>query len=433
MLKLKESRHYAARLLLLYMLVQYILPFVLALIPGLILDLQNWIIYPLTATFFIKLIVVTAYILLLPYLRITNVTFSNKIINFIVKFYSFLRKPLIILFAIISLFFVFHSLNSFRYSNILLGNQRYFLLIITYLFFKAILSVDLVFHVFLRKTNHVKKKPLTLILLFSLAISSTGVWDIIYLSFISLYWFSPSVRHHLFQKTKNVFSNFYKKGFLLLVLFLILLSALNVGRWIRGDFQTNPISPKNVQYEFSVIAKRLSVNYYNLLATSFLPYEQLTRSYNVSLMPFNTFIYRLNNYIFNIKSPEAQSLSRLNLLNTQPENVIREQNEGSSPGLISTFDYLVPNMWVALFMCLCYLTFIYNILANIFTNLEFPPTVLYLYVLMLLFNNFFQDPYEAINPFNPNFFNLLAFYLLSRYCLLYVTKEKLENDKPYKK
>lgn len=116
------------------------------------------------------------------------------------------------------------------------------------------------------------------------------------------------------------------------------------------------------------VVDRMSVHYYSFALTTDAPREQLTyRGVPGPLLPFATMVFRLDCLAastFGVLKPQVSTLSQLNYKRLTRKAT--SAREGTSPGVIASFQYLSP-LPFSIILCVLYLAFLCRMLDRLVT------------------------------------------------------------------
>jgi hypothetical protein len=247
---------------------------------------------------------------------------------------------------------------------------------------------------------------------------SNGAATVLLGSIAAFYIFYPTgLSNSIFLKNRYFIKGMGRNILAIIILISCLFFAFHFGNRIKqGNFtsidtrRTNHISDKYL----ATLVGRVSSYYDSLLFTSSPNYDRVnlySNRYIVTIF-LDSIIYRLSKLglPLNDERPEIVSLSRLNYLNLSLTRL--NSREGSSPGLIASFDYMLP-FPISIFLCSLYLVFISRIFDRLSCNKERGITWFGALIMFLFVQVFFQSPFDLLNIIDNGFLMAFSFYIMS--------------------
>lgn len=403
--------------LLFYFLFSYILPPIFSWLFNYESDVyNNFDLQRDTTLYQILLYIIVIIFIFLP----SN--FSNSFNRNYTLSVQFPEKTVSVLLIIIFFLSIFGFLNKFyffRYSDISIGYQNYFWLLIFYIFAKDFLISLLFILIFFNfRIKKLYFKLFKFLITVSLFFSITGTGDAI-IFMISLFFllFTNTFRKLIFERIKPFF---------FIVSVIILYLGFNIGESIKNKTE---ISFINLDYDTLLyVFDRISVNWYSLKSSLYYNVESSSNFQNYILSEvYNNLLYRLN-LLTDLKTVEKPPEGSLAVINYKLMTIdISNTRSGTSPGFLASFIYIFPKFFVPLIIMLYlifyhfFLKFIkYRFFSNKLTLIgEF--MIFYFFTISLL-----QNPIDFLQIFDNSL--IFPFTILVFSCL----KKKIMINKVYK-
>lgn len=406
---------------------------------------------PLTLYSMFFIISLYVVFVMLTYLRLPRLP-SLNIDSLVERLYKLgriyirLRLPFAIISIVVSILSFLLGENASRYEtpNIL---QMASPLVIPMLTIRAIVTADLFYTIFVRQQDNVKivsrHSIETILLALSLTISTEGTVSTLTALVAMFFALFPGIfqRMVFINRNSDPLKDAIRSFFLGLSLLIIFFSAVEIGSWIKAspNQQTtieigNPFneltrtvsdteSAKNFTYR---IIEAQAIDYHSYLFTLKSSYNEL-RQGEISpiIHPLRTLVYRfdvLTGNLLNISRSEPQSISQHNYftLTTEP---IKSHRQGSSPGLLGSFNYMFP-LPLNFIMCIAYLLWLVHILnSGLYKSrgksLSFFGCLIILEAFLVVF---FQSPFDLVNVIDN-----AAIYVILIVCILISQQYRVKN------
>jgi hypothetical protein len=350
---------------------------------------------------------------------LSNIKELQTLIGFLSKKYNRMRNYFILFSLSIGVCSLVTHASSFRYASSSLTESHTYGLIILNMVCYLILSLDLFSVLFSVNYNSGGTKRRTDVLAaISYLTLSNGIITL-FIALIMLVLISyPKFRLVLYKTDKLSFKliiRFLVFGFIML---LIVNFALRYGSIIKnaslGERQRLSVSIPTVKLIGTSIG-RVSSYYDTLLYTSSNAFgDNIAKKDFAILVPFKTMYYRMSRLFPWLIAPEIKadypSFSRSNYLNlsTTRSNL----REGSSPGVISAFDYLFMFPF-SIVICSLYLCFISNVIDRIMQNNSTKLSWFGAFFVFQLTCVFFESPFDLLNLLDNGTLLALGFYCMS--------------------
>lgn len=379
---------------------------------------SSYVISPLNVMVISKLIVIyCAYL----FMSNINITFSfstfNTFFNRTVLFYKKYRLIIALIVLCFAVIFFKYGLNTYRYGPAITEHHSPILIICILL--HVIISIDILYNIFMREGNQkIRTYIENILLILAMLLFSNGTASLIEALLMLVFSIFPSKTNQLlFSRDESKVT--LKIIFSRISIGVLLLLCIGGLAWFTGEIIKmksggnstkeaiyifkeslwNPtlrnLYPKEIlknqqaikpnnnnnafrSFIFGYLLERISIDYYSLLFTS-QPEEYKTYiNEHPIVLIFKTLLFRLN-YItgnfFEVARPMIGSISQLNYILLVKSDYIMEEKiqfyskikAGSSPGLISSFDYMF-NFPLNIIFCVLYIVIISHCLNNIFTS-----------------------------------------------------------------
>lgn len=342
-------------------------------------------------------------------------------------------------FALFSIVIAFlslgYGLSSYRYQTMGISQQSHVALIllsmlcINILMFDALASIF--FHVGVNSKLSLNKRMQNIVVCVALLLLSNGVVTLFMGLFFCFYCFFPRIFFAIFFidpskiHIRYLIGRFFGWVFFSFLVFCVLMSAWLVGNAIKASSSGTTIYQSyQTKAEGLIINANFLENYlYYLIETTSSSYYSylLTLSGSDSMTdtgffytlsyPLNTLLFRVDYFLggfFSVPKPQVSSVSHLNyfILVIKPRSV----REGTSPGLIASFNYVFP-FPLSGFFCALYMSFLSRILNVLLPSPQkkiISWCGVFIAVRFLLF--LFQSPFDFITIFDDGFISLLMLY-----------------------
>jgi len=408
-------------------------------------------IFPLTfysialigGTYLLFLVLSTSKLRVLPKL---NIDALSRILGQIGA--TYLRARLFVALIALSLAIGYFSagLNTYRYGEQSISEINSSLLLLANIL-NIIIMMDLFYCMFVRAAEpsnaFTRRKAENVVLSLSLVLSANGTANMLQALLASIYSLFP----RLFRRVTFVAKDERKLKKLIwsVVSVITIFFSFSVA-WICGEAIKNSASGNisvltaggnmieeiSTNYEliknyFYYLIASLSSYYYSLLFTAESPSDVLNYGSSSPLVfPLKTLLFRLDYLLggfLDVRKPEMGSLSRLNYVLLTAESL--RPREGSSPGLIGSFNYIFVFPLNIIF-CAVYLLWLSNIIDVLFRQHKRETLSGFGILLLLLFLQIaFQSPFDFLEVFDDSVVYMAL--LLG----IYVARKRLQGRNPY--
>jgi hypothetical protein len=174
---------------------------------------------------------------------------------------------------------------------------------------------------------------------------------------------------------------------------------------------------------FYYLVYRISIHYYSYLFTLEAPADMLTASTPL-LFPLRTAVFRADYVLgspLNLPRPSISSIGRLNYL-LLSANPIRDR-EGSAPGLIASFNYVL-FFPLSLVICALYTGTVAKVIDRFARNADVGPwSVPGMLIVLLSLQGLFYSPFDLVIIFDDSFIYLS---ILTGVYLAYARSDRLQ-------
>lgn len=336
-------------------------------------------------------------------------------------YYRMIRFPLSIAAILLGVFSLVSGISHYRYASVPQSLGHHFKIILLLEVFHVIVLLDVICILFMTKyslISHKKKSKITdLFVVIAFCSLSNGTATVLLATAALLAVLIPNIFSKiLFVENISVLNIIRRSMLGGLVLIVILFSAFSLGNMLKTgsiSITSQKINYLSDEYLASLVA-RISTDYDSLLFTSSPDFDRLNVAPDRLAMtiPIDSFLYRLSSLGFpiNVQRPEITSIARLNYLNISTTR--SNPREGSSPGLISSFDYISP-FPINMLICALYMVFLSNIFDRLTSNKEKKISWFGALLVFVFCEVFFQSPIDIFNILDNG--SLLAFgiYIMS--------------------
>ncbi len=380
---------------------------------------------PLSLRFFISLIGTLACFFLFYQIRfppfLSRIRQTHSLIRLFSLSYNSIRPYFIIVSFLIGLFSLYTQASSFRYGSVSLVSSSQFILIVFNMLCYSILTLDIFYTIFIKgsdinETNSDKK----LDVLCSLAYISlsNGITTIFLGCLAFLFITFSNLKSLLFVKNVISLRAILRLIFFICIVFYLVEHSDRLGSRIKHKslYSSETISYQRSGDDFIPnCIGRISSYYDTLLYTSSSKFsDNLYTGYFSPSMLLSSMYYRLSKLfpfiLSQVDKNQISSFSRLNYLNLSTTR--SHSREGTSPGIISSFDYVF-FFPLSIIVCSLYLCFISKMIDRLTFDENRKISLIGAFIVFTLLASFFQSPFDLLCIFDNVSIMSFGFYLMS--------------------